>query len=177
MLLLPPCSFGSFCFVRLPASLGPSLPVVCFCISFLASLGQLLVFRVPASLGSSPLSCAFVHYCTGFSGKAFCGSRLILVRIFPTNNSTAFSFSSLGNPLSPTFPDKNSNESQIFSARVFLCPFFLLGIRDFSKFLVGKVRTCLYLPPPKILDKFPNRIPDRISSDLGKSQIGTWPEK
>ena len=31
LLLLPPGSFGSFCFVRVPAFLGPSPPIVCFC--------------------------------------------------------------------------------------------------------------------------------------------------
>ena len=128
-------------------------------------------------MGPSPLSCAFVLYCPGFSGTTFCGSWLTLILIFPTNNPTVFSFFSLENPLSPTFPDENPKESQNFLARFLLCPFFLLGFRGFSKFLVGKVRTCIYLPPPTILGKFPNRIPDRISSDLGKSQIGTWQEK
>ena len=138
---------------------------------------SLYFFRVPASLGASPLLCAFVLYCPGFSGTAFWGSWLTLVLIFPASIPTIFSFFSLRNPLSPTFPDKNPKKSQIFLARFLLCPFFLLGIRDFSKFLVGKVRTCIYLPPPTILGKFPNMIPDRISSDLGKSQIGTWQEK
>ena len=73
LLLLPPGSFGSFCSVRIPASLGPSPSLVCFCFSVLASLGQLLFFRIQASLGPSPLSCAFVLYCPGFSGKAFVG--------------------------------------------------------------------------------------------------------
>ena len=96
-------------------------------------------FRVPASLGPSPLSCAFVLYCPGFSGTAFCGSWLTLVLIVTTNNPTVFSFFTLGNPLFPTFPDKNPKESQNFLARFLLCPFVLLGIRGFSKFLVGKL--------------------------------------
>ena len=99
---------------------------------------RLCFFRVPASLGASPLLCAFVLYCPSFSGTAFCGSWLTLVLIFPASIPTIFSFFSLGNPLSPTFPDKNPKESQIFLARFLLYPFFLLGIRDFSKFLVEK---------------------------------------
>ena len=179
----------STCWCCLPAPLGASVllgsrllwvPPHPLCASALLSWlfwDSFCFFRVPASMGPSPLSCAFVLYCPGFSGTTFCGSWLTLVLIFPTNNPTVFSFFSLGNPLSPTFPDENPKESQNFLARFLLCPFFLLGFRGFSKFLVGKVRTCIYLPPPTILGKFPNRIPDRISSDLGKSQIGTWQEK
>ena len=96
---------------------------------------------------------------------------------FPYKQSHCFLIFLTGKPIISTFSDKNPKESRIFLARFFLCPFFLLGIRGFSKFLVGKVRTCIYLPPPTILGRFPNRIPDRISSDLGKSQIGTWQEK
>ena len=75
LLLLPPGSFGSFCFVRVPASLGPTNPCVLlvFCPGFsgiaFVLLGSLILwfpppycvfcvflcFTVPASLGQSSL--------------------------------------------------------------------------------------------------------------------------
>ena len=42
LLLMPAGSFGSFCSVRIPASLGPCPTLVCLCFSVLASLGELL---------------------------------------------------------------------------------------------------------------------------------------
>ena len=156
-------------------------PLLCALLSRL--LWDSILFCLgPGFSGSLPNPCVLLLFCPGFSGTAFVllGSRLLWVpplivffyvllsrllwdsfsRVlansstdFPTNNPTVFSFFSLGNPLSPTFPDKNPKESQIFLARFLLCPFFLLGIRCFSKFLVGKVRTCIYLPPPTILGK------------------------
>ena len=109
LFLLPHGSFGSFCFARVPASLGPSPPFLWFCFSILASQGQLFVLlgtrllwvpphplcdfdflpgllwdsfgflRVRASLGPSALLRAFVLYCPGFSGAAF--SRSCLIRV------------------------------------------------------------------------------------------------
>ena len=55
LLLLTPGSFGSFCSVRIPASLGPSPSLVCFCFSVLTSLGQLLFCWVPGFSGSLPI--------------------------------------------------------------------------------------------------------------------------
>ena len=50
LLLLPPGSFGSFCFVRVPASLGPSIRFLWFCFSVLASLLPFCIVSLPASL-------------------------------------------------------------------------------------------------------------------------------
>ena len=101
LLLLPPGSFRSFCFVRVPASLSPSIRFLWFCFSIMVSQGQLFVLlgtrllwvpphplcdfaflsgllwdsfgflRVPASLGPSALLRDFVPYCPGFSGTVF----------------------------------------------------------------------------------------------------------
>ena len=101
--------WDSFSFVRFPASICPSQPLVCFCFSIVASLGQFLVLSgtrllwfplhplsdfaflswrlrdcfgflsVPASLGPSPLMCDFVLYCPVFSGTVFSGFWLIRV--------------------------------------------------------------------------------------------------
>ena len=103
-----PAPLGASVFFRVPASLVPASPVVWFCFSVLASLGQHLVLLgsrflwVPhnpfcafaflswllwdsfwfvsdlVSLGPSTLLCAFVLYCPGFSMTVFCGSWLIL---------------------------------------------------------------------------------------------------
>ena len=55
-------------------------------------------------------------------------------------------------------PAKNLVNFWTFLLRSCFRPYFLLGIWHFSIFLVGKVRTCTYLPPPTFPDKFPNKI-------------------
>ena len=180
-------------------------PLLCALLSRL--LWDSILFCLgPGFSGSLPNPCVLLLFCPGFSGTAFVllGSRLLWVpplivffnvllsrllwdsfsRVlansstdFPSKQSHCFLIFLTGKPIISHFPDKNPKESQIFLARFLSCPFFLLGIRGFSKFLVGKVRTCIYLPPPTILGKFPNRIPDRISSGLGECQIGTWQEE
>ena len=66
------------------------------------------------------------------------------------------------NPVFPIrnllLPAKNPDNFWTFLLRSCFRPYFLLGIWHFSIFLVGKVRTCTYLPPPTFPDKFLNRI-------------------
>ena len=91
LLLLPPGSFGSLCFVRVPASLGPFPPLVFVLLFCPGSSGTAFCsVRVPDSLGPAT-SCVLLLFCPGFSGRAFVllGSLLLWV---PPHTVCDFSF-------------------------------------------------------------------------------------
>ena len=64
---------------RIPDSLGSSLSFVCFCFSNLASLGQLCFIRDPASLGPSHLIVCFTVPASLGQHFVLLGSRLLWV--------------------------------------------------------------------------------------------------
>ena len=89
--------WDSLCFVRDPASLGPSHLIVCFTVP--ASLGQHFVLFGTRLLWVPPPYCLL--YCPGFSGTAFC-SVWVPASLGPSPTLVCFCFfvlASLGQPL------------------------------------------------------------------------------
>ena len=81
-----------FCFVRVPASLGPS-PLLCFFVLYCPGFsGTAFVLLGSRLLWVPPHYCVFVLYCPGFSGTAF-GSFRVPASLGPSPTLVCFWFS------------------------------------------------------------------------------------
>ena len=143
MINCPGFSGTAFCSIRVPASLGPSPTLVCFCFSVLASLGQPLFRYGPGFSGSLPPYC--VINCPGFSGTAFCSIR-VPASLGPSPTLVCFCFSVLASLGQPLFRYGPGFSGSLPPYCVLFCPgfsgtaFVLLGTR------------LLWVPPPLLCD-------------------------